>query len=213
MKRFAAAVIVMLLFARPAPAGVVGDSISESLPTVGVTTGPTWATQINAFLTEVRARLEADIDSGSITLTTGDVVHASRNVQMGAAACHSATATWTPGTGSTGAYWLGGGAANTVECAVPLERFQRVTAVRMTGRSTATAWTFRAWLVDTATGTRTQLGSTQTSGTATSIEELSVTGLTTTLADGQHIVLEWTSGAASTRMIAVEVTYDRTVAT
>jgi hypothetical protein len=193
--------------------GVIGTAISESLPTVGTTAGPTWASDLNAFLEEVTTRLEALIDSGSILLTTGDVKHSTRYVQQGAAAGQSLTATWTPATGATAGYWLGAGAADTVEFSPPIERNRRITALRMTGRSVGTAWTFKAWLVTHSTGARAQLGTTQTSGTATSIETLNITGLTTTLASGQSIVLEWTSGAALTRCIAVTAEYDRQVAT
>lgn len=193
--------------------GVIGEAFSETLPTVSTTAGPTWASSINAALTEIMARCAALLDSTSIELTTGDVIHGTRYMHAGAAAGQSLTATWTPGTGSTAAYWLGAGASDTVEFAPAVHRNTRITAVRMTGRSVATAWTFRVWLIDTAAGTRSQLGSTQTSGTSTSIEELSVTSLTTTLANGQHIIAEWTSGAALTRCIGIEVEYDRTVAT
>lgn len=191
---------------------IIGQAFTADPPAVG-DSGPTWASTLLTYLAEVEERLAAMLDSTSITLTTGDVIHGTRYLQQGAADGQSLTATWTPGTGATAGYWLGAGAANTVEFTPPLCRYQRVTALRMTGRSTGTAWTFRAWLVDASAGTRTQLGSTQTSGTATSIEELSVTGLTTTLADNQNIVLEWTSGAASTRCLGIEVVYDRAVAT
>lgn len=204
--------LLLLAMLMPADAGVVGDSFTQTVPTPGVTVGPTWASNINDVLTELITRVSADIDSASINITTGDVRHSTRNKQFGAAFCHSGTATWTPGTGATGAYWLGGGAANTVECAFEMDRNQRITAVRMTGRSVATAWTFRLWRIDHSAGTRTQLGATQTSGTATSIEELSITGLTETVDDNENIVAEWTSGAASTRMLAVEISYDRTTA-
>lgn len=191
---------------------IIGQAFTADPPAVG-DSGPTWASTLLTYLAEVEERLAAMLDSTSITLTTGDVIHGTRYLQQGAAAGQSLTATWTPGTGSTAGYWLGAGAANTVEFAPPLCRNQRVTALRMTGRSTGTAWTYRAWLVDVSAGTRTQLGSTQTSGVLTSIEELSITGLTTTLADNQNIVLEWTSGAASTRCLGIEVEYDRAVAT
>jgi hypothetical protein len=193
----------------------IGDALTESMPTVGVTAGPTWASDINAWAAEVEAAIEAMIDSDSITLTTGDVIHSTRRVLMGAGAGQgSSGATWTPPTGSTAGYYLATGAADTVEFHPRLEANQRITACRITGRCAGvTAWTAKAWLVDSAAGTRTQLGTTQTSGTAAAIEEMSITSLTTTLADGQYIELEWTSGAANNRCLAAEVQYDRTVAT
>lgn len=157
-----------------------------------------WFRRFSRWGWEVKAILEA--------------LFATQHLQLGAAAGQSLTATWTPATGGVAAYWLGAGAANTVEFAIPLERSRRVTAVRMTGRSVGTAWTFRVWLIDEIAGTRAQLGATKTSGVASTREELAVTGLTTTLADGQHVVAEWTSGAALTRCYAVELEYDRKMA-
>lgn len=50
--------------------GNIGDAISETIPAVG-TSGTTYATNINAFLTEVKARLEADVPRAS--LAAGDL--------------------------------------------------------------------------------------------------------------------------------------------
>lgn len=193
--------------------GVIGDAITQPLPTVGVTTGPTWASEIVDFLTEVQTRLEALVDSSSILLTTGDVKHVTRYLSLAAAMGMSTTATWTGGTGGTAAYWLGAGAANTVEFPIPMDRNRRITAVSMTGRSTGTAWTWRLWKIDRSASTRTQISTTQTSGTGTTIETLPITGLTETVAAGFDYVAEWTSGAVSTRCLGIEIAYDRQVAT
>lgn len=50
--------------------GNIGDTITQPIPVVG-TSGTAYATQINAFLTEVKARLEAAIPVGS--LLVGDI--------------------------------------------------------------------------------------------------------------------------------------------
>jgi hypothetical protein len=45
--------------------GNIGDAISETIPAVG-TSGTTYATNINAFLTEVKTRLEAQVPRASL---------------------------------------------------------------------------------------------------------------------------------------------------
>lgn len=193
--------------------GVIGTAVGIALPTPGVTAGPQWASDLNTFLTEVKTRLESLINSSSITLTTGDVIHGSRTINLAAAAGQSGGATWTKGTGASAGYWLGAAAADTVELPIPLEVNQRLTAVRITGRSVGTAWTGRLWKIDTSAGTRTQVGATLTSNILTSIEELAITGLTETVANNIHYIIEWTAGAALTRFLGAEAVYDRTVAT
>lgn len=192
---------------------IIGQAFTADPPAVG-DAGPTWASTLLTYLAEVEERLAAMIDSTSILVTTGDVKHGTRYVHLPAALGQTGGATWTKGTGSTAGYFLGAAAGDTVEFGLPVERYRRVTAVRMTGRSTGTAWTYRLWKVDRTAGTRTQVGSTQTSGTATSIETLSVSGITETVADTPiDYIAEWTAGAASTRCLGVTVEYDRQVAT
>lgn len=191
--------------------GVLGQAISQPVPNVG---DANWGATLNALLIELIARCSTLIDSTSILITTGDVKHGTRTGQLGAAAAQSGGATWTKGTGSTASYWLGAAAADTVEWTLPMCKNERLTAVRVSGRSVGTAWTARVWLQDHSAGTRSQLGTTLTSGVLTSIEELPIPALTpTTLADNQDIVVEWTAGAALTRALAIEFDVDRQVAT
>lgn len=191
--------------------GVLGQAFTQPLPAVN---DPSWGTTLNAALTEVIARVSTLIDSTSIAVTTADVKHGTRTLPLAAADGQSGGATWTKGTGSTAAYWLAVAATDTVEWRPPICRNERVTQVRVSGRSVATPWTARLWLVDITSGSRTQVGTTLTSGTTTSIEVLAVPGLTpVTLAANQHLVLEWTAGAALTRGIGLEVDFDRQVAT
>lgn len=191
--------------------GVLGQAFAQPLPAV---TDPNWGPTVNAALNELIARCSTQIDSSSVTVTTGDVKHGTRTTHLGAAAAQSGGATWTKGVGSSSSYWLGAAAADTVEWTLPMCRNERLLAVRVSGRSVATAWTARVWLQDHSAGTRTQLGTTATSGALTSIEELAIPGgVSVTLADNQDIVVEWTAGAALTRALAIEFDFDRQVAT
>lgn len=52
--------------------GNIGDDISQPIPAVG-TSGTAYATQINAFLTEVKTRLEAAIPLSSLLLSSLDM--------------------------------------------------------------------------------------------------------------------------------------------
>lgn len=193
--------------------GILGQAISQVLPNI-LDAGTGWATAVNAYATELGQRCSTLIDSASILLTTGGFPHATVTIQAGAADGQGSGTTWTKGTGGTAGYHLGVGATDTVEWAIKLTRFQRLKAVRISGRSVGTAWTGRVWLVDHSAGTRTQLGSTLTSAALTTIEVLPVAGISPTqLAANQHIVVEWTSGAAATRALACEVDFDRVVAT
>lgn len=192
--------------------GVLGQAFTPPLPAVG---DPNWGTTINAALIELIARVSTLIDASSIALSTADVIHGIRTEQIGAAAGQSGGATWTKGTGATGGYWLGAAAADTVEYPIRMAKNERVRALRVSGRSTGTAWTARLWVVDITTLARTQVGTTITSGVATSIEVLSMAGLGTgvVLAANQSLVVEWTAGAAASRSIGYEVDFDRAVAT
>lgn len=191
--------------------GVLGQPFSQPLPAVN---DPSWGTTLNAALIEIIARVSTLIDSPSIAVTTGDVKHGTRTMQLGAAAAQSGGATWTKGTGSTSSYWLGVLAGDTVEWTLPLCKNERLSAVRVSGRSTGVAWNARVWLQDHTTLSRTQLGTTLISGVTTSIEEIVIpTFSATTLAANQDIVVEWTAMAAGTRAIAIEFDADRQVAT
>lgn len=52
----------------------IGDPVTQPIPTVG-TTGTAYATQINAFLTEVKTRFEAKIPMASILIGTLDMTN------------------------------------------------------------------------------------------------------------------------------------------
>lgn len=192
--------------------GVIGSAFTPTLPSVD-DDGPGWAEDLNEVLTELITRASTQIDSTSIALTTGDVKHGTRPIHLGPAATKASSGiTWTPASGGSSAYHLSTGASDLVEWDLPLDRGQRLTAVRVTGRANgATAWSCRVWLHTTSAGTRTAISSTTSSAITAAIEEKTASGLTvTTLADGQYISVEWTSGASGNRALAMEFDVDRT---
>jgi hypothetical protein len=77
--------------------GNIGDTITQPIPVVG-TSGTAYATQINAFLTEVKARLEAAIPVGSLLVGNLDL---NNNALFGASYVGLYQNT-TPDTGATG---------------------------------------------------------------------------------------------------------------
>lgn len=196
--------------------GVLGQAFAYVTSVLNDPT-PGWVNNVNNILNELITRCSTLIDSASIALTTGDLIHGTRTIQVAAAIGQPSGATWVKGAGAAAGYFQGAAATDTVEVALKIHRYQQVTGVRVSGRSTTTAWTARVWLVDNSAGgggSRTQLGSTLTSGTATSVEQLAIPSFPATqLAAGQAIVVEWTAGAASTRFLGMEVDYKRVVNT
>lgn len=193
--------------------GNIGDPFAPAQPTIGEA-GPAWASDNNAVAAELIARVIQKIDSGSISLTAAEFPHAARTIQVAAADGQSGGATWTKGTGTASGRWTGAAAADTVEVTLRLERNQRLRAVRVAGKSTATAWSARVWAVDATTGIRSQVGTTLISGVLTSFEFLPIPnwpGTPPTVAANIHYVLEFTAGAAGTLFIGAEYDYDRQV--
>lgn len=197
--------------------GNIGQAFTPTLPSVD---DLDWGPTVNAVVTELIDRVDHVLDSDSIALTTGDVKHGTRIRHLGpASAKGSSGATWTPASGGASSYWAGTGASDVVEWDLDLDRGERLTAVRVTGRANGTtAWSCKAWLNTTSTGARTQLGDTVSSATAAAIEEKNITsssttwilaGTTVTLADGQFVSVEWISGASGNRALALEYDSDR----
>jgi hypothetical protein len=197
--------------------GKIGDPFTQPQPTL-LEAGPAWASDNNGVTTELIARVAVPVDGPSIVLTQGEFPHATRTNTVAAADGQGSGTTWTKGAGATAGYHLAVGATDTVEYGSRLQTFQRLRNVFVTGRSVATAWTARLWLIDqnSAGGTRTQVGTTLTSAALTSVERLAIPGmpaLGVQLAAGQSLVLEWTSGAAATRSMGCEFAFDRAVGT
>lgn len=189
-------------------AGPIGTAMTSPLPTVLVDTDAAGTSAFITFLAEVKQYLEAKVGNTSFTIADADVKHGTRTVYY-----HAGVGVPTAGsafTAGTSMFWQGAAAGDTV--VVPLKQAinERVTAVSVYGRSAGvTAWTWKLWQQNLSTGTVTQIGSTQTSGTAAFIEKKSITGLTTTIASDIVIVAEWTAGANGNRVYGVEVQFDK----
>ena len=146
-----------------------GSAPTSPLPTVGVTIGPSWASQLNTALLELQTIVTPRLGNAQIDLgTDADVKHGTRTVYYHAGAGQpTGTSAFT---GGSSMYWQGAAAGDTV--VVPLEQAinERITAVSVYGRANgATAWTWKLYSVNLLSGVVTQVGSTQTSATAAEI--------------------------------------------
>lgn len=98
--------------------------------------------------------------------------------------------------------------------AIPLRVGDRITRVDVQGRHIGASGTFSAllWKVDKNNGTTTQVGSTATSASgSTADEEISISGLTETVAADDCYFVEWkaTAAAIPQRFYGASITYDR----
>lgn len=191
--------------------GKIGDPFIPPLPLIGED-GPAWASDNNAVEAEAISRLSTLIDGTSISLTQAEFPHGLRPLVYPAAAGQGSGTTWTKGTGTAAGYHLAAGAADTVEWGIAIGLNQRLRQAWVTGRSTATSWVARVWLIDanSGAGVRSQIGSVTSAG-LTSVERLLITPVLFQLTAGQSIVVEWTSGSAAARAIQCECYYDRLV--
>lgn len=188
--------------------GPIGTPMANPLPTVLVDTDANGESLIIAFLAETKAYLEQKIGNASFSIADADVKHGSRVVYY-AAATGQPTGT-SAFSGGTSQFWQGAAAGDTVNLGLDQAVNERVTQISVYGRANGTtAWSFKAYTVNLSTGVVTQLGATQTSGTAAAIQKLSITGLTQTIAADTLLVVEWTAGASGNRVYGVEVTFDK----
>lgn len=185
----------------------IGNPMSATLPTVGVDAGPGWATALNTFLTEVKGYVENKLGNASLNVTDADIKHGTRTVYYDACVAQTVGATFTAGTSQ---YWAAAGAGDTVTFALDQAVNERITAVAVYGRANgATAWTWKLYTKNLATGVVTQVGSTQTSATAAAIEKKQIASLTQTIGSDTVLIAEWTSGAAANRCYGLEVQFDK----
>lgn len=191
--------------------GKIGDPFTQVQPSIDED-GPAWASDNNAVAAELISRATQLIDGPSVSLSQAEFPHAQRPSVYPAASGQGSGTTWTKGVGIAAAYHLAAGASDTVEWGIIIGLNQRLRQAWVTGRSTATPWSAKIWLVDcnSALGVRSQIGSVVSAG-LTSVERLPITPIVSQLTAGQGIVVEWTSGSAAARALQCECYFDRIV--
>lgn len=147
------------------------------------------------------------IVGGTASIAEDDVKHSERVTSISAAAGSSPDATF-----HDDGYWISNAVSQSVDIALPLADGERIKAVLMYGRANgSSAWSFELWKLDLTARTKSQVGSTQTSGTAATGEAAAITGLTETVAQGYTYFARWNSGGTgSTHSFhGIEMTVDR----
>lgn len=145
-------------------------------------------------------RFASEVGASAVTIKTGSWFRVQR---IGAPR-------WVGGSISAGQFWLAGSASDEASYGFPVQVGQRITGASIRGRANGTnTWTWSLWKKDRATGTPTQLGTTQTSGTGATDSILTVSGLTeTVVADFEYFGLASANGI-SIRFYDAAYTVDR----
>lgn len=186
----------------------IGSPMLAPLPVPTITPGPTWASDLITFLQEVQTDIEGLVTNAGLNLSSvPEASHGDRITSYGAATGQTQGATWL---GSTSQYWVGAAGSDTVTYDIVLPVGERIKSVTYTGRANgALAWTGQLYKMTLASGTVVQISTTSTSGIAGTIERLTLSGLTETVASGVYYFCLWTAGGVAARSYGAEVLSDR----
>lgn len=202
-RAFALAVFFLILGA----VGVIGQPTTSTLPTVSVTPGPDWASQLNAAISELQQIVAQKLGNGSLNITDADVKHGSRTVRFGPILA-SATA-GTPTLSSVGDAWTAAAGTDRIIWSLPLADNDRILSVSVYAEvAVATAWSFELQQWSALTGVFASIGI-ATSTTAAGITKVTLSMSPTTVVSPQHYQIRWSAIGAGNKLRGAEIVYDK----
>lgn len=200
----AALVVVFLVLGA---VGVVGQPTTNTLPTVSVTPGPDWASQLNAAISELQQIIAQKLGNASLNITDADVKHGARTVRYGPNL--AAATAGTPALSSVGDAWTAAAGTDRIVWSLPFADNDRITAISVYAEvAVATAWSAELQQWNALTGGFSSIA-TATSTTAAGITKLSLSMSPTAVVSPLYYQIRWSALGAGNKLRAAEVIFDK----
>ncbi len=188
-----------------------GTAFVSPLPSPGITPGPDWATQLNAWATEAEGKLEGKITPTDIDISSvGALKHGDLPIPIPASAMQVGIGTFTAPS-ATAQYWVSGSGTDRLSIPLFVPVGCRLKSVIVWGRNGGTAWSIDLRKTIASTGVGSSLGTAASGSVAGTDENRAIGPITETVVSGASYAIAWLAGAGGARVYHAEVTYDRVV--
>lgn len=186
-----------------------GSAPTAPLPVVGVTAGPTWASQINTAIAELQTIVTPKLGNAQLDLgTDAELKHGTRTVRLGPVLAVATVGTPVI-TAIFGDAWTAAGAADRLVWSIPLADNDRILSVSVYGTvAVATAWTIELQQWSALTGGFVSIA-TASSTTSVGISKVTLSFSATSVVSPFYYQVRWVAGAVNNKVSAVEVAFDK----